>query len=413
MSGKIQVLFADGEPNVLNGLRRMLHPMRGEWGMTFVASGRSALETIETHPFDVVVSEMQMPDMDGAELLNGVRARCPSAVRIILSGHTDAAMILRSVGAAHQFLAKPCDADSLRATVARSCALRTLFADEQLRAVVTGIKSLPTVPALYAQLLEVLASPDCSTDEIARIVGSDVGMTAKILQLANSAFFGLPRRIEGLSQAVIYLGVDTVRAVTLTAGAFSEFEHDDRAKAAAAALYADSMRTGVLSGKIAKTASDDRKLFNGALTAGMLREVGRLVLATASPEQWGDVTRNSREQQVPLDEIERAVFGVSHAELGAYLLGLWGLPDPVVEAVAYHHRPSECVCRSLAVLTPVHVADALVHEAKSAANEEHRARVDMGYLEAVGVVDHLPQWRELAQSVSGEETERSESATYR
>jgi DNA-binding NtrC family response regulator len=109
MSGRMRVLFVDGESDVLNGLRRMLQPMRAEWGIPFVASGQAALEAIDKHPFDVVVSETQAPDMDGTGLFDGERTRCPLAVRIIVSGHADPAMVLRSVGAAVTFHHRPSD----------------------------------------------------------------------------------------------------------------------------------------------------------------------------------------------------------------------------------------------------------------------------------------------------------------
>ena len=248
---KKRVLFVDDEPKVLDGLRRMLRKMRNEWEMEFATSGTEALEAIRKQPFDVVVSDMRMPGMDGAELLTKVREICPTAVRLILSGHSEKEMILKSVGPTHQFLAKPCDADTLKATVARACALRELLANEQLKGVVSGVKSLPSMPGLYTQLVEVLQSPDSSLQDVAAIIGGDIGMTAKILQLVNSAFFGLRRHIEGPAQAITYLGLDTVSAVVLTAGAFAEFEDSREATEVAETLYPHSITAGSLAGHIA------------------------------------------------------------------------------------------------------------------------------------------------------------------
>jgi len=399
MADKKRILFVDDEPNVLDGLRRMLRKMRDEWAMTFVASAREALEALEQAPFDVVISDMRMPEMGGAELLDEVRRRCPAAVRLILSGHSDQEMILKSVGPTHQFLAKPCDAEQLKATVARACALRELLADEQLKAVVASIKSLPSVPLFYSRLLGLLNSPECSLQDVGKIISSDVGMTAKILQLVNSAFFGLRHHIESPSQAIAYLGIETVRAVVLTASVFSEFEHAPQAKKTAESLYPHSITVGNLAGKIAKTVSADRRLLDDALMAGMLHDVGELVLAAELPEAKEKTLQIARERKVPLHEAERDVLGVSHAELGAYLLGLWGLPDPIVEAVAFHHTPSKCLSRAFAVLTPVHAANALLKQADKRPDEQYADGLDTTYLEEVGVAQHLPRWRELCESV--------------
>jgi len=407
MSDKTRVLFVDDEPKILAGLRRMLRKMRDEWEMEFVTSGREALEALEKQPFDVVVSDMRMPEMDGAELLNEVRAHCPTAVRLILSGHSDREMILKSVGPTHQFLAKPCDAESLKETVARACTLRDLLADQTLKAVVARISSLPSVPGLYSRLLQVLESPEGSLREVAEIISSDVGMTAKILQLVNSAFFGLRHPIESPSQAITYLGMDTVRAVVLTASVFAEFEGADKAKQAAEDLYPHSIRTGSLSAKIAKMAGADKTLTDDATMAGLLHDVGRLILAAELPDMADAIARNAREQQTPLHEAERKTFGATHAELGAYLLGLWGLPHRIVEAVAFHHTPAACPGRTFTVLVPVHAANVLDREAHPEPGDVHTASLDMTYLEEVGVADRLPEWRELVAAATAKETEHA------
>jgi putative nucleotidyltransferase with HDIG domain len=403
-NAKKRVLFVDDEPKVLDGLQRMLRKMRDEWDMEFTTSGAEALEAIDKQPFDVVVSDMRMPGMDGAELLTKVREICPTAVRLILSGHSDKEMILKSVGPTHQFLAKPCDPDALKATVARACALRELLANEQLKGVVSGIKSLPSIPGMYTQLVEVLQSPDSSLQDVARIISSDIGMTAKILQLVNSAFFGLRRHIESPAQAITYMGLDTVSAVVLTAGAFAEFAHSHEATKVAEALYPHSIATGNLAGRIAKTVSSDKKLIDDAIMAGMLHDVGKLVLASALPDVWREAVRTATERHVPMDEAERAISGVSHAELGAYLLGLWGLPDTIVEAVVFHHRPSKSLSQGFSVLTAVHVANALLGADELEPGAATVTPVDTAYLEHAGVADRLPEWRQLAAGMREEET---------
>jgi putative nucleotidyltransferase with HDIG domain len=404
MSAKTRVLFVDDEPKILAGLRRLLHKMRDEWDMVFVTSGPEALAAIEKQPFDIVVTDMRMPGMDGAELLNEVRVRCPMAARLILSGHSDREMILKSLGPTHQFLAKPCDAEALKETVARARTLRDLLANQGLMATVARIKTLPSVPALYAKLLQVLESPGKSPREVAEIIGSDIGMTAKILQLVNSAFFGLHHHpVQNPSQAITHLGMDTVRAVVLTAGAFSTFEATGAAKQAVDYLYPHSLRTGTLSAKIALAMSLDNLLADDALMAGLLHDVGRLILAAELPDVLEDVFQVARERELALHEAERAVLGTTHAELGAYLLGLWGLPQRIVEAVAFHHAPANCPGRTLSVLAPVHVANALDSETHPEPGIVHATSVDLAYLKELGVADCFARWRALTCAAHAED----------
>jgi len=198
---KKQILFVDDQPEILSSLRRMLRPMRHQWDMQFVGGGKEALEVLAKVPHDVIVSDMRMPEMDGITLLTKVQKRYPAVVRIALSGQCDREVVLRSTGATHQFLTKPCDADTLKAVVDRSCVLRDTLSDLELRELVSGIASLPSLPSLYIEIIEELRSPNSSLADIGKIISKDIGMTSKLMQLVNSAFFGVPQRISHPVQA--------------------------------------------------------------------------------------------------------------------------------------------------------------------------------------------------------------------
>jgi len=197
-----RILFVDDESMVLDGLRRMLRGMRNEWEMEFAASGHEALGILAGRQFDVIVTDMRMPGMDGCQLLNHVKKLHPQVVRIVLSGQSDNDMIMKSVGPAHQFLSKPCDAEILKTTVARVCSMWNLLDDEALIKVVSGIESLPSLPQLYSEVVDEVNSAEGSLNRVGEIISKDSGMSAKILQLVNSAFFGLPRQVTSPVRAV-------------------------------------------------------------------------------------------------------------------------------------------------------------------------------------------------------------------
>ena len=218
-----RILFVDDEPGILDGLRRTLRPMRSVWLMQFADGGQTALQILEGGEIDVVVSDMRMPGMDGAELLQIVRERWPSVARIILSGHADRSAAVRSVGVAHQFLVKPCDGNELRSVVQRTCALRATLISPEVLSTLTELGELPAIPALYAALNRELAKPEPSLPALSKLIGRDPGMSAKILQLVNSAFFGLRRRVKSINEAVTNLGTDVVRSLALSSTAFTTF----------------------------------------------------------------------------------------------------------------------------------------------------------------------------------------------
>ena len=163
------ILFVDDEPVLLDGLRRSLRSMRNEWTMMFAGSGEEALKVLEQAPFDIVVSDMRMPKMDGAQLLNEVQRRYPHIVRIVLSGYSDKEMIFHSIRATHQFLAKPCEPEQLKTTIRRACALQDVLKNEVLRALVTGMPAIPSLPTI---LLEINRQAIDSADVYRRISGT-------------------------------------------------------------------------------------------------------------------------------------------------------------------------------------------------------------------------------------------------
>ena len=394
-----QLLFVDDEPRLLEGLKRSLHSMRHEWNMTFVTSGEDALKALEQAPFDVVVSDMRMPGMDGAQLMGKVRQRHPQIVRIVLSGHSDQEMIYQSIAATHQYLAKPCATEVLKATVMRACALRELLGDDSLRRLVTGMQQIPSQPTLYAEIRREAEAKTASIGTIAAIISKDMGMTAKILQLVNSAYFGLRSIVSTSEQAVNLLGLDTVQALVLTVHVFSQFASTQGSRFSMDRLWEASTETGSLARAIAKVEQAPALVIDQAYTAGLLHDVGILVFAANILKQYDAMLKTAHDQGVELWEVERLELGTTHAEVGAYLLGLWGLDDPIVEAVAFHHHPSDCVGDTFSPLTAVHVANVLQQELSQQATGGVPPQIDLTYLGRLHKTDRLSHWREVAGTV--------------
>jgi len=399
----MRVLFVDDDPNILQGLQRLLRPMRREWEMSFALGPHEAVVLFDQAPFDVVVSDMRMPDMSGAELLSRIRDSHPSVARIILSGHSQMESAVHSAGIAHQFLAKPCDADALRETILRVLALRNLLRDPTLTRLVAGIGSLPSLPASYAAINNELASEDPSLQRVAEIMSKDIAMSAKVLQLVNSAFFGLGRRVDTIEQAVTLLGTEVIKSLVLSNAAFSQFRPVST-RFSLEGLWNHSLLVGSIAAKIAKAEGADKSVVGAALQAGILHDLGQLILATHLPKQFDVALEAGTARNVPLFTTERETIGATHAQLGAYLLGLWGLPDSTVEAVAFHHEPAACALRAFAPLTAVHAADALLHAAVDGPDSAE-AHLDTEFLAAADCSTRLPAWQEIAREVlNGTET---------
>lgn len=389
-----RILFVDDDPSVLQGLGRMVRSLRTEWQLAFATSGREALEILAADHFDVIVSDMRMPGMDGAELLAEVMRRHPHMVRIVLSGQAEQATILRSIGSTHQYLWKPCDPETLRQTLVRACALRGMLADDALTRLVSRLDTLPSPPTLYLAVLEECRSSRGSVLKIAEVVAQDVAMSAKILQLVNSAFFGRRRRVTSPLQAVQLLGLNTVKALMLSAHVFSEFHGTAKTGEVVDRLHEHGLAASACARLIAAAERCREEVVDDAAVGALLHDIGELILAANLPDQHERALSLAEAKGIRVSDAEVEVLGATHAAVGAYLLGLWALPDAVVEAVAFHETPAACLSGRFSPLTIVHVADVLAHELMHGDASGAAVRLDTDYLERLGVAHRLPAWRE-------------------
>ena len=391
---KKRILFVDDEVLVLEGLQRMLRPMREEWEMEFLDSGAKALERMAQLPFDVVVSDMRMPGMNGAELLSRVMQQHPKTVRFILSGHADKELILKCVGSTHQYLAKPCDPEVIKAIVRRASATDDALQSDSLKRLVAKMSHLPSIPSLYSEILEALHDLDATLETVGGIIAKDIAMTAQILKLVNSAFFGLRRQVSSPAEAANYLGLDTLRCLVLSINTFSQYESVQIEGFSFNELWTHSLDTAAAAKAVAIMEGDDRKLADESFVSGLLHDTGKIVLAANYADRYGEVLKLMQNDGLEQCAAEQQIFGANHADVGGYLLGLWGLPVPVVEAIAFHHRPSSAVEKFFCPLTAVHVANALVHGTGATDAAGPDARLDLPYLTDLGLAARLPVWRD-------------------
>jgi HD-like signal output (HDOD) protein/ActR/RegA family two-component response regulator len=392
----IRVLFVDDEPSVLDGLRRSLRRKRNEWEMEFVDSGVAAVEAMCDREFGVLVTDLRMPDVDGFQVLEFAKERQPEALRIVLSGETDFEFALRSVSLAHQSLAKPCERDEVREAIERACTLRGLLGEPQLRQALAAIESLPTTPSLFLELTQLLAREDTGASEIGELLEQDLAMSAKILQVVNSAFFGLPRRVTNMTEAVSFLGQRVIRAMVLGEEAFRPF------KGKGSFTPADLEREqehGLRVARLARAIAGTTDLGESAFLAGMMHDLGWTVAACLLPDRYERFDQQRR-AGARGPHVERRTMGATHEALGAFVLGAWGLPLEVVEAVAYHAEPQLLPHEQLSAVTAVHVATALLHELRVADGEPDPRPsgrpLNLAYVESLGLADRVDAWRRLA-----------------
>ena len=399
---KKRIIFVDDETNILDGLRRMLRKHRDEWDMVFVTSGAEALAKMAAAPFDAMVTDLQMPGMHGVELLEKVQKAYPRTARITLSGHVEEGLGARAMKVAHQSMAKPADADKLKQTVADACKAAEAVRNEQLGALAAACATLPSLPDLYVRLAQAMESENATAKDIARIIECDMAMSAKLLQLVNSSFFGIARRVSSIEQTVALLGMLRLKALALGESVFKQFVTKRSFNGfTVAALWQHSLAVAELARRISREEHQEGDRPDQAFMAGLLHDIGVLLLAWQRPDALDQCLAAVQTGSETLWQSELAVLGTTHAEIGGYLLGLWGLPPRITEAVALHHSPSELAYDGLCATTVVHVADALISELGQAGEPNWlgpgRGALDLAYLERTQLAHRLECWMDLAR----------------
>ena len=391
-----KILFIDDEPSVLRGLQRALYSQRKIWDMQFVDKPREAVELARQIEFDAVVTDMKMPGMDGAKLLEQIAQITPNTFRLILSGHSDEDMIIRATANAHQFITKPCDPGVLRSTLERLFMVQDMLGNSKIIRFMSGIDQLPSLPDIYVRIQKAVQSEGSSITDIADIITQDLAMTAKVLQLVNSAFFGLGRHITDTREAVKLIGIDALKALVLSIGVFHKFDSKQVSDPQFdyIQLLDHSMATATLAASISKMEGGDKKMTDDSFISGLLHDLGHLILEENFSSSVVEVRNLVEQQEMSRHEAEEAVFGTTHGPVGAYLLGIWGLPCEVVEAVACHHTPASSGSDQFGPLAATHVADLLAHHSGQTDGRQgaEAMKLDEAFLQRIGKADRISDW---------------------
>ena len=388
-----RILLVGKDKNSSGDLMKLQAVLSDGWEISTTDNGNDALTAMDKTPFDIIVTEMQIPGISGVELLKETSERHPSTVRYMVSEQGDKTAIIQSAGYVHQLVPSPVNPQDFRKLLENSLGLRRLLSDQTLCDRVAAIRSLPSPPDLYTKLVTELKSDTASIAEIADLIGNNIGIAAKLLQMVNSAYFGIPNRVDNISHAINLLGLDTVQSLVLSAGVFSQFEDPKLPGFSIDSIYDRSTIVGAKSRLLAHAFGLNRRITEDALLAGMLHDIGKLLMLTSFQSELREALSLAGTKSIPLYQAEYEIMGVSDAAIGAYLLSLWGLPDSILEAVALHYMPREIPNPLLNATTAVHVAYATDLDENNNVKKDEDSAADIDYLQKIGIADQLPNFR--------------------
>jgi len=387
---KSRILFVGD----LDGLQKSLERMQRQWDMAFTQSGREALKTLAKRSFEVVVADSQVSEIKSVDLFNQICKQDPKIIRVMLLDRNVQASLIQAAAPVHQCLPKPCDPELLEAKVARALSLRRILLQETLISCVSKMKSLPSPPTLFFDIVKELGSGNNKVmTRVGELIAEDIGMTAKVMHVVNSAHFGL--KVEALNpvHACRMLGPTTIKALVLSSEIFSQFEQIELAGTSFEELLRHSQVVGSFARKIAVIEGADNVTTEEAFLAGILHDMGKLIFARNFPKQYAKIASLAAENEMTIWQAEQEMFGATHAEMGAYLIGLWGISDSIVEAIAFHHRPNESFDAKFGLVTAVHIANVLETELQGG-SECKTSTVVESYMTELNMTDRLPIWRQ-------------------
>jgi HD-like signal output (HDOD) protein/ActR/RegA family two-component response regulator len=385
--GALRVLFVDDDARVLASLVRSMR--KQGWEIHTAPGGAEALDHLASNPVDVVCSDMRMPEMDGAELLHRIQSHFPGIARIMMSGYAEQHELMRAVEVAHQFVGKPCSARDLQAIIGRARVVRDLVGDPDLHRLVCGLGKLPAPRGVYQRLQGIARRANATIRDFASVIETDAALAAKLLQIANSAFFAPAVRVTSIERAIGHLGLDVVRAIALGEQVVAAIA--ENLGPGGAELVDSIQRHSLYAVYLGRSILADRPdLAEDAWVAMLLHDVGELILAAVARPQLETARAVARRDGIPTYLAERRVIGRCHATIGAHLLHLWGIPVEVVEAIARHHDLASTSGDGLDLVAAVHVVAGLADE-----QDGQVSSLDVVELERRGLGPSLAKWRAL------------------
>lgn len=402
MDGNKHILFVDDTENVISGIQRQLRPYREQWQLYFATSGKQALELMQRQPIDLIVSDMMMPEMRGDELLAKVAAAYPGTVRMILSGYADEASVRLGLEVAHQYLAKPCSTEILRETICQIFKIQACVANPRIAAEVGEASQLPSLPKIYHELNAAIGDERATSAQIAGIFAKDMVLSAKLLHLVNSPYFGLQRTVSNLTDAINLVGLKKLNSLVLSVHVKTAFPVDDPAmERYMDYLWQDAGRVAELARLIALSEQQGEDRPDQAYLGGLLHNMGLLIFMSRGGDKLQTLMQQTVNSDTPIAELERSIFGFTRAEAAAYVLSLWKIPPRIIESILLQNTPSDSEYDGVNALTAVHVASCLLKPSvMRGCDRLFDMALDLAYLQRIGKLDRIGEWRMLADNVA-------------
>lgn len=391
-NSETRILLIDDEIECLDQIKASLTSKGDQWTIEVSTNPRQALDSIQENPPRIVICDYRMPELNGAELLRKVEQAHPFLNRFIIADREELEILETGIGSAFHYLPKPCPPNRLVSEIQRSLVIESWLGKTQIRNIIGTLGELPGLPSLYQKIVNGLNESDISIEKVGKAISTDIVISAKILKIVNSSYFGFDETISDITHAVSVLGIETVKNLVLAIQVFSETGSREQ-KTQTDQLWHHSMSVANGAKKLMMHESGIPRLAEGAYTSGLFHDIGKLIMQRATPDAYRSAQEYAQFKDVSSWEAESEILGCNHAEVGAYLLARWGLPTEVVESAALHHQPAASAGTSFSSLGAVYVSNRLLSNSENI--HDPNSSIDCSFISEMGKADRWPIWQQV------------------
>ena len=381
------MLFVGGDPLWFGQIKGDFGCLQPTW-LCLHAAEVAQTETLDWRSADALVVEGRAAG--AREWLEKAKKERAGINCLIRCDFSEKSVTAGWKGLGYTMLANHCDAHALASSLRRNARLLEWMADPAIQRLLPSLRKLPATPRLYIQVTEELRSSNGSLEVVAHLIRQDPVMSAKMLQLVNSAFFASTHEVSDTLDAAMILGTERIKSIILLASVFTQYNDAEGISPSIDALLAHSIQVGAYARAIVLSETKDATMAEAAFTAGVLHDMGKMILAGNLPVWYREVKKLRLSKQLSDHAAELEMFGATHANVGACLLASWGLPLSILEAVAWHHEPERSGETGFCLLAAVHAANAFAHEGTGTPAQVHQA-----FFDRIRLADCCQRWRQI------------------
>ena len=342
------------------------------------------MNDIDKEQIDYVFVDINANKDDLLSFLKRVQSEFPHVVRILLSDTFSHDLVLMTNDIIHLILEKKNLEQNLKTLFIKADKFRQLLTSPELIKMTNAFNNLVVLKPQYMEILQQINRQDSSNKVLCDLIEKNLALSTKVLQVANMTTFAPLKRIQSIGNAVFFIGSNVLRALILNMQVYGIDAGKGNVFRYLAALEKHCYNVAVCSKTIANQFNVSKSISNDCFTAGLLHDIGKLVIMD-KVHNWDSIQKLADESDLTIWKAEEAFLGTNHAKIGAYFLGIWNFSDEIIDAVAFHHNPSDCDDKGITPLTFVHIAEAMLRKDQTTTLEEFEKQLDLEYLETLGI----------------------------